>query len=288
MIVNCIKPEKNIYDNTMEDFAKVDNSLASSQIAIGESSNLAQIALTYTYNFADKKYEDYVCILSVVAQIAIDNAKRKFDIDLPDEIARIRDDLDIKNNGLPYFWEITKRDKMKARTESERRERDNKNRAKIKKLVNPALRCPMNYIFSIQPRKFHSSDKTIGMEEFWVKHELKDDRRKSKQVEKLIEKYSFDLYKFYTLNDEPSKEDFLIMLDEFDALIKEIKEIYISKNYLGLMSWLINRAFFISSAAKGSKDVTKSNLRRNRPILLKVLYTINPDLFLKCFKKCVQ
>ena len=66
-IVNNIPKEKNHYDNIPEDFAKVDNNLAKSQLAIGESSNLAQLALSYTYNFDDKKFDDYVCILSVVA-----------------------------------------------------------------------------------------------------------------------------------------------------------------------------------------------------------------------------
>lgn len=66
-IVNNVPKEKNHYDNTPTDFAVVDNKLAKAQSAIGESSNLAQIALTYTYNFEDKKYNDAVCILSVLA-----------------------------------------------------------------------------------------------------------------------------------------------------------------------------------------------------------------------------
>lgn len=66
-IDNNIPKEKAHYSNTLENFAIVDNKLAESQLAIGESSNLAQLALTYTYNFPDQKYEDYVCILSVLA-----------------------------------------------------------------------------------------------------------------------------------------------------------------------------------------------------------------------------
>lgn len=66
-IVNLIPKEKNVYDYTMKDFALVDNKLAAAQLAIGLSSNLAQLCLTYTYNFKDKKYQDYVCILSVLA-----------------------------------------------------------------------------------------------------------------------------------------------------------------------------------------------------------------------------
>ena len=59
--------EKNSYDYSLENFAHIDNNLSAAQLAIGESSNLAQVCLTYTYNFEDQKYIDYVCILSVLA-----------------------------------------------------------------------------------------------------------------------------------------------------------------------------------------------------------------------------
>lgn len=66
-IVNNIPKDANKYDNTMDDFAHMDSLLASSQRDIGESSNLCQIAQTYSFNFNDQKYEDYVTILSVLA-----------------------------------------------------------------------------------------------------------------------------------------------------------------------------------------------------------------------------
>lgn len=78
-IVNNISKEKNRYNNTPEDFALIDNRLAKAQAAIGESSNLAQIALTYTYNFEDKKYNDAVCILSVLALIELGQLGRNVD-----------------------------------------------------------------------------------------------------------------------------------------------------------------------------------------------------------------
>ena len=82
----------------MKSFADVDNALAKSQLDIGESSNLAQIAQSYDYTFNSKKYSDYVCILSVLAQAAIDSAKRQFDIDITSEIKRIKKDLNVKEN----------------------------------------------------------------------------------------------------------------------------------------------------------------------------------------------
>ena len=66
-IVNNIPKESNKYQNTMNDYALIDNNLARSQTDIGESSNLAQIAQTYECNFKDQKFSDYVCILSVLA-----------------------------------------------------------------------------------------------------------------------------------------------------------------------------------------------------------------------------
>ena len=67
-IVNNIPKEKNHYSNTPEDKALVDNKIAAGNMAIGESSNLAQLCLSYSYSFEDnEKYLNYACILSVLA-----------------------------------------------------------------------------------------------------------------------------------------------------------------------------------------------------------------------------
>jgi hypothetical protein len=129
-IVNNIPKESNKYQNTMDDYALIDNNLAKSQTDIGESSNLAQIAQTYECNFEDQKFSDYVCILSVLAQAAIDSAKRRFDIDITEEIKRIKKDMDIKEHRYPSFWSIIKRDFNK-------------------KNINKDLICPMNYLFDL-------------------------------------------------------------------------------------------------------------------------------------------
>ena len=66
-IVNNIPKDSKVYENTLDAFAEIDNNLADSQGDIGGSSNLAQMSQTYSYCFEDKKYQDYVCILSVLA-----------------------------------------------------------------------------------------------------------------------------------------------------------------------------------------------------------------------------
>lgn len=272
-IVNNIPKEKNSYSLSLENYAAIDNNLAAAQLAIGESSNLAQVCLTYTYNFDDQKYKDYVCILSVLAQVAIDNAKRRFDIDLTEEISRIKKDMNIKQNGYPAFWGVI-------------RKNFNKNR------INNNLICPMNYIFDIEVGKYKSSTTTLPMSDFFIKHPIdkNEKRRKSRKVEELIQKYSLKLYSLYqkpnadnVMDDEDESDNYLLLRSDFDDLINDIRQIYISKNYLGLMSWLIDRAFVITSGAKTNKDRSFSVINNNKSILLKVLYQVNRDVFLQCF-----
>ena len=206
-IVNNIPKEKNSYSLSLENYARIDNNLAAAQLAIGESSNLAQVCLTYTYNFEDQKYKDYVCILSVLAQVAIDNAKRRFDIDLTEEITRIKKDMNIKENGYPAFWGIIRRDFNKKR-------------------INKKLVCPMNYIFDIEVGKYRSNATTLPMSEFFIKHNVDLDRRKSKKVEELIQKYSLMLYETNT-DDEEDDSNYLLLRTDFDELIADIQQIYI-------------------------------------------------------------
>ena len=279
-IVNNIPKEKNSYDNTLTNFAKIDNNLSDAQEAIGTSSNLAQIDLTYTYNAKtneDKeKYEKYVCILSVLAQVAIDNAKRRFDIDLVKEIELIKKDMNIKENGFPAFWGIVKKDFNKKR-------------------INKDLICPMNYIFDIQIDKHKSKESTLPMSDFFVNYPMEEHRRKSRKVEELIQKYSLDLYSKYQkpknngyIDDEDEEDTYLLLRSDFDDLINDINQVYISKNYLGLMSWLINRAFLIGAGARRNTKEIQSTLNNNKAILLKTLYTVNPNALLKCFAKNIE
>ena len=279
-IVNLIPKEKNIYNNTPKDFAKADTVLASSQLAIGESSNLAQLALSYTYNFDDQKYQDAVSILSVVAQLAIDSAKRKFSLDIPEEIKYIKSQLDINVNGLPFFWKITKKDKRKARTAEQRKRMIKDNKDKIGKRINPKLVCPMNYMYELNLNRYRSDTKTIPIEEFLAPIQVKETRKRSAKIESMIEKYALSVTNAEAQDIDWYDGTSILLLDNFEELVNDIRQTGISSNYTGLMYWLINRAFRIPKQAKN----IESKININKPILLKVLYEVNPDAFLACFK----
>lgn len=263
-IVNLIPRDSKKYNRSMDEYALIDNNLANSQLDIGLSSNLAQIARTYSCNFNDEKYVDYVCILSVLAQVAIDNAKRRFDIDLGDEIKRIQKDLDIKTNLYPSFWLLIKKNFKK----------DN---------INEELKCPMNYLYNLDLSEFHNSTSTLPMSHFFNKFEMSNNIRTCRKVEDLIAKYSLNLYDINSGDSEDN--DYLLLRKDFDNLILDIQKIKISKNYLGLFSWMIDRAFKILPGSLRNQKSISSVLNKNKPLLLKVLYEVNSSNLLKCFSK---
>lgn len=264
-IVNNIPKDAKMYHNTIDDFALIDNKLAASQLATGESSNLAQLCLTYTYNFREQKYDDYVCILSVLAQCAIDSAKRQFGIDLDGEIKRIKKDMDIKSHKYPLFWLIVKRDFKKSN-------------------INYSLKCPMNYLYSLKFPETHVNQKPLPMSDFFIKHELKEDRRKCKKAEEFIQNFSLEL--FASARDTNNAEsDYILLRSDFNDLIADIRKLYLSQNYAGLMSWLLDRAFAITPQIQRNHHTIKSTIRNNKSILLKTLYEVNPEAFLECFIK---
>lgn len=263
-IVNLIPRDSKKYNRSMDEYALIDNNLANSQLDIGLSSNLAQIARTYSCNFDDEKYVDYVCILSVLAQVAIDNAKRRFDINLGNEIKRIQKDLNIKTNLYPSFWLLIKKNFKK----------DN---------INEELKCPMNYLYNLDLSEFHNSTSTLPMSHFFNKFEMSNNIRTCRKVEDLIVKYSLSLYGINSGNSED--EDYLLLRKDFDNLILDIQKIKISKNYLGLFSWMIDRAFLITPNIKSTQKQLLSTLNKNKSLLLKVLYEVNSANLLKCFSK---
>lgn len=262
-IVNNIPKDSNVYDNIMEDFAKLDNKLAASQLDIGESSNLAQLAQTYDCTFEDQKYKDYVCILSVLAQIAIDSAKRLFDVDVGAEIKRIKKDMNVKENKYPAFWKIIHRDFKE-------------------KNINYELSCPMNYLYNLKLDQFRSNQSTIPIKYFIVNQPLDIDKRICKRTEKLITDFSMKNYQ-----SGIESEDFLLLKTDFYQLIESIRTSSISKNYKGFMFWLLNRTFSVSPRLKANQYNIRSTIKKNRSIMIKTLYCVNKKVFMECFTENV-
>lgn len=263
-IVNNIAKEKNNYDCSMDAYARLDNTLAQASRAIGESSNLAQLALTYTYNNIDNdKYNDYVCILSVLAQVAIDNAKRRFAVDITKEINRLKQDMNVGDIGYPVFWKVISKDFNKQR-------------------INTGLVCPMNYLYELKLKKFRSSKETLPMSYFFQMPKVSENRRKCQKVEEIIQRYSLALYQYNTKSNDDN-DTYLLLRDDFNAMIDEIRRVYLSNNYIGLMVWLLEQTFPAGQTAAPKTCTELSTVGHNKSLLLKTLYDVNSSTFLKCF-----
>ena len=226
-------------------------------------------------------------------QCAIDNAKRTFDININEEIDRIQRDMDININGYPMFWKAIKK-KNDKRNGVKLSELTDKQIQRRNSMYNPKIICPMNslYNMNINPRT-DSYSSVYPINVFLNSYELDVSIRKSKKVEELINKYSLQIFNYNKENeidDSENKEDYLLLNANFDELIKDIKNIGFNKKYLGLMSYLINRAF---NSSYDSKNINRgrpveTNLHKNKPLLLKTLYELNNKQFLKCFSKNIN
>lgn len=128
-IRNCIKEKKRQYKNNMKSMSIIDNALAKGKADIGITSNIAQIALSWYMDSKDEALADVICIASVCAQVAIDNSKREYSIDLEKQIANIRKQECMQMNieyekinkkigeiekkigkAKPSFWQYTDKD----------------------------------------------------------------------------------------------------------------------------------------------------------------------------------
>lgn len=226
------------------------------------------MCLSYWHTTRDEKYGAYADALAVICQCSIDGTKRSFDVDIPGEIKRIKENIDIKQNGYPAFWRDIRRDCNKS-------------------LINYNLQCPMNAVHSLTVGKAEYKNDTIPISNYFINHENKMPQKKSKTIECLIEEYSLKIGNYQKdkrNNKEKDDTDYLLLRSDYEDLLKSIRNIALPDKYIGLMSWLINRCFIMTPGTIRNRDRIQSKLGKNRPLLLKVLYDLNPKIFKKCFR----
>ena len=166
--------------------------------------------------------------------------------------------MDIDQYGYPIFWSHI------------RKGFDNNK-------INTKLVCPMNELSCVKFKKAPIKKGVLPINYFLQSYTLKESRRTSRKVEKLIEKYSLELLNSYMSDDD----EYFLLRNDFDEMIEDIRKIYISKEYLGLMNWLVVRAFRLTPQAYQSFSKT----HKNKAILLKTLYSVNPNSLLQVFSR---
>ena len=304
-IVNALQEDGKTYCNTKTDYANMDNKFSGSQMGIGWSSNLAQLAMTYYWtemakdepdeNKLKELYDNFV-ILSVLAQLIIDGCKRTYEINGEEEIKRISKlpcmhlakTIEVDDNkfktikcDFPEFMKYTREIPYTKDGKELPYETVSKNKKKLRSRINTDLQCPMNWLEEwLDKIQNISSTNTIPTKEFFIKMQGRPNDKQMSAIMSLVKEYD-DCVK--SSNATPPKTD-----DEYVFTIIEKANIILEKlqsiNVRNVLT--INR--LIEVALGLSSEIGVSYRRKYNPAkytrkLLNLLYKTNKDRFLANF-----
>lgn len=111
VVENKVAQSGKKYENTLEAMSIIDAGLHKAKNDIGISSNYAQLILSYYQEETDEEIKkdmmNDISIMATLAQIAIDNAKRQYEVNVFDECTRIYNKW-VKGKKKPTFWKHIK------------------------------------------------------------------------------------------------------------------------------------------------------------------------------------
>lgn len=268
-IINGIKIQgTSEYEKSMKSYAQMDNDISAAQYAIGSASNIAQLALSYYYDSGSKskELEDVFIICSVLAQVAIDSAKRNFEIKVTPELLRI--------SNLECMKYTPKYPRFYAEVQKLKQRKSKKKRIAIEETDVGQYNCPMDILYRIIEENVIDlrKQKNLNTEIFALitvfDYDLEKikgrDRKQHKKIISIIEEFDKDFQRLDKEDENYHKN----ALDEFERCATKLKKLIIKEN---TMYSLIAYAF------RDGKDICDR--------LLTVLYDKSPDIFLNCFKK---
>lgn len=268
-IINSVE-EKGVseYHFCPEDFAKMDNAISAAQISIGVSTDLAQMALSYYYagKMKSRELEDIFIILSVIGQISIDLAKKNFDINVVNEINRIKRLSCMESGLVARFMADAKKIKNPKKKYSEG--------------TVQRMNCPMDIMAEIIEEETiqypENRKERLHVRKFFDENilKMKADNRKAKRMAQVIQKYNDSMQKIRTNYG----------LDEEDEAYFVLKNSVLNNALHKIGNKNIDQAIvmkLIIEAIEGEYTVVQNTM-------LNFLYQMAPELFLKCFVKNEQ
>ena len=304
-IVNALKESGITYRNTKADYAAMDNKFAKSQMGIGYSSNLAQLAMSYYWTELQRPdpdesrlkelYDNFV-ILSVLAQVLIDSCKREYEIDGNMEIKRIAN-LECMQLTKSY---ITKAGKVKSYkcdfpefmkyTREVKITKDGKEipydevseaKDKLKRRINRDLTCPMNDLeYWLDKIQGASTVATTPTEKFFIKMHGKANSRQMSRIMELITNYE-NYLSALRMNVKRDDEMYSISVyEKTQELIDEMQNIKVGN--IVTINRLIEIALGLSSELGASKSRNYDPEKHSRKLLM-ILYKMDKEKFLLNF-----
>ena len=268
------------YSKDMASYATMDNKIASGQDDVGSSSNIAQLALSYYYDTVyhtgeqNKDLRDIFVICSVLAQVAIDSAKRSFDVSVGDELIRLqRESSEInKKNNKSFGREVKIKYPVFYSKIQEEKPKKKQPKKKSKNKMTDYFKCPMEILSQLILDKTIDTRveqqyqrKSIRIKEVFIFPEK--GVKKTSQYKTVIRKArAFDTEMKALDSNENNYSDMATYI--FESYVKGIQKLKISKS---TMQVLISAAFNAES------------YMQNR--LLEMLFDYDKELFLSCFYK---
>lgn len=285
-IVNALKESSVTYGNTMEDYALMDNRFARSQLAIGESSNLAQLAMSYYWGEREKDLYDIFVILSVVAQIAIDSIKRLYEVDCLDEIKRIKNMPIMKREkDFPEFMKYTRKIEFQKNGKYRPAEDVQFDRDKINRRINYTINCPMNHLLHIlNGVKTGTKRRSYPMSDFFIRSEGVKNKKRLSKMRKLAEDCK-NYVKNIQCSDMDGLAQYAMISEKYEEVIRRMR-ISCSKDTT-TMNRLIEIALDLDTGDGVTLEQRKKYALYSKTIL-RLLFKVDCKKFLKSFKKGVQ
>lgn len=303
-IVNALQEDGKTYCNTKTDYANMDNKFSGSQMGIGWSSNLAQLAMTYYWTEMSKDesnedklkelYDNFV-ILSVLAQLIIDGCKRTYEINGEEEIKRISKlpcmhltktiEVDDKFKTIkcdfPEFMKYTREIPYTKDGKELPYETVSKNKKKLRNRINPDLQCPMNWLEEwLDKIQNISSANTIPTKNFFIKMQGRPNDKQMSAIMSLVKEYD-DCVKSSNISPPKTDDEYVFtIVEKANAILERLQAINV-RNVL-----TINR--LIEVALGLSSEIGVSHRRKYNPAkytrkLLNLLHKTNKDRFLANF-----
>lgn len=257
-ITNSVEAMTKTWDSSLESFAELDNLIAKGQTDIGSSSNVSQLYQSISYTYLDKReqFDKESALNSVLAQLAIDGAKRCFLVDVTKAISESKKRLNISEVGYPKFWKNCHDDFSGGK-------------------INDNIVCPMNicagyafprmsYTYSVPTENYLSS---MGRA----------------NVDKEVVSQVLDVFNFCTcigddLCCDDTKVSYILAEEEFEEMCSKVGRIVSSKRYIGVYRLLMK----VAMTDYDYRGVDMSNVKKNRSMLIALLYKANKKLFLDC------
>ena len=302
-IVNEIEESGVTYNNTLAEYAKMDSHMARAQMAIGMSSNLAQLAMTYYWTelVSEDRDEDKIkqlydnfVILSVIAQVAIDGIKREYSVDAQEETNRISKmscmtmlkydaSGDVYKCDFPEFMRYTRSVSATKNGKFRGYEAIKEDTVKLSKRINRDLQCPANWVEEeLDKIKGSPNTKTTDELELLVKPESLTDGINYRQMENIKELYNNyliaknELQGQYNLYED-IKDYYRDVEELFEEFVNELSKIKLRSQKTMLT--------LIKIGMNDYDGIWSRSFQHNYIALLNILYYSHKKRFLSCFVK---